>query len=284
MEPFVLEKAANGCDLLYIRGWMERDSGLSAGFTSRHGGVSKGGFNSLNIGLHVEDNPQLVVKNRKRLAEALHVKLNACTYAEQVHGNEVQEVSRVDAGTGVDSRETAFQSKDAFVTNQSGLFIHALFADCVPLFFYDPVQRAVGVAHAGWKGTVLRIAGETVEAMQRLYGSNPENILAAVGPSIQACCYEVNKVVMARVFAVMEELEINNFHEEGQPPIYESKPNDKYNLNLQQMNRQIMIKAGILPTHIEVSSLCTSCRTDLFYSHRKEEGKTGRMAAWIGLY
>jgi YfiH family protein len=284
MEPFVSEKAANGCELFFIRHWMERDSGLTAGFTSRHGGASVREFDSLNIGLHVEDSPNLVIDNRRRLAEALHIQLNECTYAEQVHGNEVQAVTKQHAGAGIDSRESALQSKDAFITNQSGLFLHALFADCVPLFFYDPVGRAVGLAHAGWKGTVQQIAVETIGAMRRHYGTKPEHILAAIGPSIQACCYEVNDVVMLCIHEVMAELEIDNQNELDQPLIFEATMNDKYNLSLQQMNRQIMIKAGIMPSHIEISSLCTSCRTDLFFSHRKEAGKTGRMAAWIGLY
>jgi YfiH family protein len=284
MEPFLAEKASNGCELLFIRSWMERDSGLTAGFTSRHGGVSSGVFDSLNCGLHVEDTPAHVVGNRHKLAEALHIQLKQCTYAEQVHGNEVQKVTVLHSGAGIDSREHAIQSKDAFITNEAGIFLHVLFADCVPLYFYDPVGRVVGLAHAGWKGTVLQIAKKTVEAMNREYGTRAEHLMAVMGPSIQACCYEVNDSVISQFRAVMEDLNLHNEAENGQPPIYERTSEGKYNLNLQQMNRQIMIKAGIVPSHIEMSSLCTSCRTDLLFSHRKEAGRTGRMAAWIGLY
>ncbi|MFD0682597.1 MULTISPECIES: peptidoglycan editing factor PgeF [unclassified Paenibacillus] len=284
MEPFLLQKEQNGCGLLYIKGWLEKDSGLTAGFTSRLGGVSEHPFGSLNCGLHVQDVPGHVVNNRQLLAEALHAQLNDCTYAEQVHGNEVEVITKEHAGAGIHSREEAIQSKDAFITNQTGIFLHALFADCVPLYFYDPIHRAIGLAHAGWKGTVLQIAKATINAMQREYGTHPEKMLAAIGPSIQGCCYEVDEVVLTRVREVMAELEIDNEAAGKNCSIYEYLGNYKYKLSLQQLNRQIMIKAGIMPQHIEISSLCTSCRTDLFFSHRKEGGKTGRMAAWIGLY
>ncbi|ULL17579.1 peptidoglycan editing factor PgeF [Paenibacillus sp. H1-7] len=284
MEPFVLQKVENGCELFYIKSWMNQNAGLTAGFTSRLGGVSKSEFGSLNCGLHVNDIHEDVVRNREKLAEALRVGLDQCTYAEQVHGNEVQIITREHAGAGIDSRERAIQSKDAFITNEPGLFLHALFADCVPLLFYDPVQNAIGLAHAGWKGTVLQIAKKTVEAMSLHYGTAADDVLAAIGPSIRDCCYEVDEHVISRIRQSMDELQIRNEQEDGGSPIYADKGNGKYNLSLQQMNRQIMIKAGILPSRIEMSSLCTSCRTDLFFSHRKEGGKTGRMAAWIGLY
>lgn len=284
MEPFMPEKADNGCELLLVRSWMERDSGLTVGFTSRHGGVSLGAFGSLNCGLHVEDIPSHVVSNRHLLAEALSINLNQCTYGEQVHGNEVQKVIGLHAGAGIDSREHAIQSKDAFITNEPGIFLHVLFADCVPIYFYDPVKRVVGLAHAGWKGTALQIAFKTLDAMQWEYGTKAKDIMAIIGPSIQACCYEVNDTVVSKFRETMEELGILNEAVDGSPAIFKRTNDGKYNLNLQQMNRQIMIKAGIMPSHIEMSSLCTSCRTDLFFSHRKEAGKTGRMAAWIGFY
>lgn len=284
MEPFVLQKVENGCELFFIKHWMEQATGLTAGFTSRRGGVSKKEFESLNCGLHVMDVPEDVITNRSRLAEALNMKLENCTYAEQVHSNEVEVVTSKHAGAGIDSREGAIQAKDAFITNEPGLFLHALFADCVPLYFFDPVHRAVGLAHAGWKGTVLQIARTTVEAMERQFGTKATDVLAAIGPSIHSCCYEVDDKVMQQIRETMDELGIDNQDDSASIPIYENKDNGKYNLSLQQMNRQIMIKAGILPSHIEISSLCTSCRTDLFFSHRKEGGKTGRMAAWIGLH
>lgn len=284
MEPFVLQKVENGCELFFLKGWMENHQGLTAGCTSRLGGVSGKEFNSLNCGLHVSDVPEDVVSNRTKLAEALRVRLDDCTYGEQVHGNEVQVITRDLAGAGTRTRANEIPAKDAFITNEPGLFLHALFADCVPLLFFDPVQRAVGLAHAGWKGTVSSIAKSTIEAMNKHYGSAPSDLLAAIGPSIHSCCYEVDDYVLSRVKQVIDELNLANEAESGLPPIFKEKGDGKYDLSLQQVNRQIMMKAGILPSHIEISSLCTSCRTDLLFSHRKENGKTGRMAAWIGIY
>lgn len=283
-EPFVLDTADNGCGLLMLTSYMRSNPKLTAGFTTRSGGVSKGDFDSLNCGLHVADVPEDVVENRRRLAEALAVPFEACTYAEQVHGKEIQIVTKQQRGVGNDSREKALQAKDGFITNVPGVFLHALFADCVPLYFYDPVHKAVGLAHAGWKGTALGIAKAVPEAMSAAYGTKSRELKAAVGPSIGMCCYEVDDTVIARMDRVIAELApIPGDEHEGEVPFYIKKANGKYNLNLQHINRQIMMKAGILPSNIEISGLCTSCRLDLFYSHRKEFGSTGRMAAWIGL-
>jgi hypothetical protein len=229
----------------------------------------------------VSDNPADVIANRERLAQAIGVDTRAVTYAEQVHGNEVVTVSARDKGKGVYSRESAIQAKDGFITNEAGVFLHALFADCVPLYFFDPVRRAIGLAHAGWKGSVLQIARETVLAMRNAFGSNPFDLLAVIGPSIGGCCYEVDGNVLSRVQEVLRE--IGSDAPEDSEDVFRLKGEGKYLLNLQQLNRHIMIKAGILPTNIEISTLCTSCRTDMFFSHRKEGGTTGRMAAWIGI-
>lgn len=284
-EPFELIKADNGCGLLLLTGFMRLNPRLTAGFTTRIGGVSRGDYDSLNCGLHVADAPEDVVENRRRLAGALAVPFESCTYAEQVHGKEVQVVTRRQRGAGHDSREGALQDKDGFITNEPGVYLHALFADCVPLYFYDPVHKAVGLAHAGWKGTALEIAKAVTEAMSAAYGTKPRELKAAIGPSIGMCCYEVDDAVIVRMDKVIGEPGLRYKDEAiGEvPPLYTRKPNGKYNLNLQQINRQIMIKAGILPSNIEISGLCTSCRLDLFYSHRKNGGSTGRMAAWIGL-
>ncbi|MNR28150.1 Laccase domain protein [compost metagenome] len=148
------------------------------------------------------------------------------------------------------------------------------------MYFYDPVQRAVGLAHAGWKGTVLNISMATISLMTHTFGSQPSDIRAAIGPSIGACCYEVDETVASRVRQVLEDTEspLEEHH-----AIITPKGNHKYMLNLQQLNRNLIEQAGILSSHIEVTQLCTSCRTDLFFSHRKEGGSTGRMVAWIGL-
>jgi hypothetical protein len=281
MEPFVKTEQAGLPTVFLLQNWMTRFEGLKTGFSSRHGGVSAGNFESLNCGLHVHDLPERVVENRSRLARASGLPFDAWTFMEQVHDRRVAVVTAKERGSGRDSRESALQATDALITNEPGICLCAQFADCVPLFFLDPRKRAVGLAHAGWKGTVLQIARATVKAMQEEYGSHPEDLLAAIGPSIGLCCYEIDDKVMNPVKELMRAEGIRPDACGGQP-LYIEHDEGKYRLNLQQLNRQIMIKAGILPTNIELTKWCTGCHTDWFYSHRKEGGRTGRMAAWIG--
>lgn len=281
MEPFV-GKPYNGQEpqLLLLEGWMERDPQLSAGFTGRGGGVSGAPYESLNLALHVGDQAEDVLENRKRLAKALGFRPEAWTSGEQTHGSRVAVVSEQDAGRGYRDRESAFQETDGLITNVPGVLLTSFYADCVPLYFYDPEHGAVGLAHAGWKGTVAEIAVKAVEAMEAAYGTRPEQLLAAIGPSIGDCCYEVDQAVMSRVLPLLDAL---NQTENRTAVYHESANPERWMLNLKEINRMLMIKAGILPSHIECTSLCTSTNNGLFFSHRKENGKTGRMASWIGL-
>lgn len=206
MEPFVKQAKEDGPVLFTIASWMEQYSELTVGFTSRHGGVSQAPYATLNSGLHVNDVPEHVVRNRELIAEAVGQPFEAFTYAEQVHGNEVTIVSLQEKGMGRASRETAIQAKDGFITNEEGIVLCAQFADCVPLFFYDPVKRVAGLAHAGWKGTVLNISMATISLMTHTFGSQATNIRAAIGPSIRACCYEVDETVANRVNHVLTDI------------------------------------------------------------------------------
>ncbi len=268
MEPYVL-RDENGPDrpssLFMLRTWCDGTNGLTAGFTTRHAG---------NVALHVGDDPNSVVSNREAVTGLLGWEFAAFTCAEQVHGSDVRVVTAEDAGRGRASRETAFAGTDAMITNNPDILLAMFYADCVPLYFYDPVTGAMGLAHAGWKGTVADIAGITVEKMRSVYGVLPENMLAAIGPSIGDCCYEVDESVLMHVRPLLDS-----------PKEEVVKPNeigDRARLNLKHLNRQLMIKAGIMPSRIEMSSWCTSCHSDLLFSHRKERGTTGRMMSWLG--
>jgi YfiH family protein len=264
MEAFV--QHGHSDQSFQLAAWMDKFERLSVGFTSRAGGVSQPPMTSLNCALHVGDQVEDVITNRQLVSERAGFTFDAWTCAEQVHSNAIQKVSRQHMGSGKYSRDHAFQDTDALISNEIGIMLTAFFADCVPLYFVDPVHHAIGLAHAGWKGTALLIAERTVEAMHREFGSQPEQIFAAIGPSIGVCCYEVND-------QVIEQLDCER-------PV--QKPNGRYMLDLKETNRQFMIRAGILPINIEISEWCTSCNTDLFYSHRAENGQTGRMTAWIG--
>lgn len=281
MEPFVGKTYNEQQPQLFLLDrWMEAFPQLSAGFTGRGGGVSKPPYASLNLALHVGDDPAAVLENRRRLASRLGFRFEAWTSGEQTHGSAVAVVEAKDAGRGRLDRESAFQETDAMVTDAPGVLLTSFYADCVPLYFFDPDHQAVGLAHAGWKGTVASIAEKTVITMQEAYGAKPERLIAAIGPAIGDCCYEVDEAVMSKVRPLLAGLK--GIQPEN-APFRDSVNPERWMLNLKEINRMLMIKAGILPSRIECTSLCTSTSFDLFFSHRKEHGKTGRMASWIGL-
>ncbi|GGA20942.1 laccase domain protein YlmD [Paenibacillus physcomitrellae] len=267
-----------------LQTWTAAEPLLAAGFTGRSGGVSQAPYSSLNLALHVGDRPEAVLENRLRLVKALGFEPEALTCGEQTHGSRVAVVTAGDRGKGRLDRESAFQETDGLVTDVPGILLTSFYADCVPLYFFDPVHRAVGLAHAGWKGTVAEIAGQVVENMKETYGTQPEQLLAAIGPSIGEAAYEVDDNVMQRVWPLLERLKNGNANPDGTVLPYKESPNaGRWLLNLKELNRIIMIKAGIMPSHIECTSWCTSTHVENFFSHRKENGKTGRMASFIGL-
>lgn len=276
MEPFAYKTASAASErrtpgLLPLAPWSGFE-GLTAGFSTRLGGSSLPPRDSLNTALHVGDDESAVIANRRAVADALGWPFEAWTCAEQVHGSRVVRVTGDERGMGRLSRESAIQDADALITDEPGILLTMYFADCVPLYFYDPEHEALGLAHAGWKGTVADVAGETIRAMVEAFGTAPAQLYAAIGPSIGACCYEVDDTVMNRVREVVPD--DDSFHVPSSA--------GKSRLNLKEINKHLMIKAGILPSRIEMSGWCTSCSTDLFFSHRKERGQTGRMMSWLG--
>ncbi|MDG0793289.1 peptidoglycan editing factor PgeF [Cohnella ginsengisoli] len=276
MEPFAntIESTNAGRrvpGLLPLAPW-SRFEGLTAGFSTRLGGRSLPPRDGLNTALHVGDDEHAVIANRLAIAEALGWPFEAWTCAEQVHGSSVVRITSAERGLGRLSRDSAIQDADALITDEPDVLLAMYFADCVPIYFYDPEHGALGLAHAGWKGTVADVAAATIRAMTDAFGTKPSELYAAIGPSIGACCYEVDDIVMNRVRGIVHDDE--RFH----VPSSEGKSR----LNLKEINKHLMIKAGILPSRIEMSGWCTSCSTDLFFSHRKERGQTGRMMSWLG--
>ncbi|QAY65429.1 peptidoglycan editing factor PgeF [Paenibacillus protaetiae] len=280
MESFQQHATAKEPSLFLLSSWMEQEPGLTAGFTGRSGGVSGSPWTSLNMGLHVGDDEETVARNRRLLAEAIGWPFEAFTCGEQVHGCAVYKVTASDRGKGRLSREDAVPDTDALMTNEPDTLLVSFYADCVPLYFYDAEHRAIALAHAGWKGTVQQIAARTLEAMHEAYGTRPDAVQAAIGPSIGDCCYEVDNYVIDRLMPVIDSFEAGD---EAVQRMLRPVPDGKAMVNLKEINRQIMIKAGILPIHIEMSKWCTGCNRDLFFSHRMEGGRTGRMASWIGI-
>jgi polyphenol oxidase len=235
-------------------------------FSCRQGGVSRAPYASLNAGLHVGDDAEDVVHNRDLCAKVIGGTIEDWVVAEQVHGSAVGLVTKEHRGMGVRRHDEAYRGVDALITNEPDLTLVVLAADCVPILFVDPVVRAIGVAHSGWKGTVAHIARNVVEHMKMHFGSNPANLHVVLGPSIRSCCYEVDSRVAD---AVVEEFSPRfvrkRFGRDG-----------KFMLSLQHCIMEDLARSGVPLGQVQDVGLCTSCRWNLFYSHRREHGHTGR--------
>lgn len=222
---------------------------------------------TLNLALHVRDNPQKVLRNRQKFAAAIDVKPERFTTCAQVHGSNVQVITEDRIGSGALSFADTVPETDALITNLPDVPLLLFYADCVPVLLADPKTGVIGLAHAGWRGTAAQIAKKTVAAMQETFGVQPEDLLAAIGPSIGDCCYEVDDVVRSQ----MEEY-ANCFTE---------KCNGKYWLDLWQVNRQQLMEAGVALSNISTAGICTNHNPELFCSYRYENGKTGRMGVCL---
>ncbi|WP_203290125.1 peptidoglycan editing factor PgeF [Metabacillus sp. cB07] len=254
--------------------WEQLNEDLIIGFTTKNGGVSSGHFQSLNLGLHVHDDPGCVTENRKILASAVNMPLEHWVYADQVHDSSIYKARREDRSKGTMNYASAVPETDGLYTDEEDLMLSLCYADCVPLFFYEPEKRLVGTAHAGWKGSVLDIGGKMARTWTQNEGVPGKSIYAIIGPSIGPCCYTVDDYVIDRV---------NNALSKDFPSPYEEVSAGQYSLDLKLLNKYLLLKAGLSESRILTSPLCTSCESSLFFSHRRDQGKTGRMAGFIGL-
>lgn len=240
---------------------------LRHGIFTRLGGVSDAPWSSLNVGALVGDDPAAVERNAALMFDSLEVDAaRACT-VWQVHGNKV-----VYATQRPDDRKW-IDKADAIITDKPDLPLNLRFADCVPVLFYDPAKHVLGIAHAGWRGTVTDVIGATVRAMQDTFGSEPATMQAAIGASIGPEHYQVGEEVVDAVRAGFGTTE---------GMVSRAEDGSAY-LDLWEANRQALLRAGIPETQIEVSGLCTVANVDEFYSHRAEHGQTGRFGAVMAL-
>ena len=246
--------------------------GIIHGFSSRLGGVSEGFLSSMNLSFSRGDEPERVRENFRRIAESIGFSEKDLVFSMQTHTANVRRVGREDCGRGLE-RPVGYCDVDGLVTNEPGVVLTTFYADCVPLFFVDPVHHCIGLSHSGWRGTVGKIGKATVETMAREFGSEPGDLLAAVGPSICQECYEVSEEVIG--------LFRENFAEEIWPKLFYRKDNGHYPLNLWEANRLIFQEAGILPQHITVTDICTACNPELLFSHRASGGKRGNLAGFL---
>lgn len=271
MEPFIL--VDEDIPYLTIPSWMDLIPNLSVGFSTKIGGTSVGKYQSMNLALHVEDDEKLVITNRKMLSKKINFSFDAWTCAEQVHCCNIEIVNLNDRGRGKLSQKDAFSNTDGLVTSQIDVLLTSFYADCVPLYFFDPIKKVIALAHAGWKGTLYGIGSKMIELLVTDFASNREDIRVAIGPSIGPCCYEVRSDLVSKF--------TDNYTNLPDKSIIKND-NNLYNIDLKKINYQNIINVGIPSKNIEVSALCTSCNSDILYSYRRDKGTTGRMASWIG--
>ncbi len=233
-------------------------------FTTREGGASAHPFNTMNLGRGVGDLPDAVRTNRTRVLAALGRSLAEQVEASQVHGNQAAVVDAAD-------RRRTVPGVDALITRDPGVVLAMHCADCVPLLLVDPVRRAVAAVHTGWRGTAAGAAPAAISAMVGTFGSRPADLLAAIGPAIGPCCYEVDAPVVER-FAPWPWRE----------RVVSPAPSGRWMLDLWEANRRQIVDAGVPPGSVAVAGLCTAHHPALFFSHRRD-GATGRMAAHIAV-
>ena len=238
---------------------------VKAGISLRSGGVSDTPYRSLNLATHVGDNPEAVIQNRQRFSNRTGI--TSLKYCQQIHSNTVINGNTLPLTlfNNINPNLTTV-SGDALITTNHGDTIGVFTADCVSIFILDIATPAIGIVHAGWRGTIARIVTHALAQMMNFYGTHAENCLIHLGPSIQQCCYEVSSELLTR------------FEEHFGQDVHNG-----YSLSLHTANVIQLVNVGVPTEFISTSPFCTSCRTDMFYSYRAEGGQTGRMLSYIQL-
>lgn len=268
-------------------------------FTTRIGGASEGIYSAMNLSYTRGDDPEKVLENYRRIGRVLGCDAEDMVASQQTHTTNIRVISGADKGKGV-TRELDYTDIDGLITNEKGIALACFYADCVPLYFVDPVKSAIGLAHSGWRGTVAQMGRCMVEAMQRQYGSNPEDLLVAIGPSICQGCYEVSedvadafKEVLAGGEDIFEEIYASGIYQscgkldgkdkQSYQVIAIGKEAGKYQLDLWLANLFILRKAGVPLENISVTDICTCHNPEYLHSHRASAGQRGNLAAFLML-
>ena len=250
---------------------LEKCSFITHAFTTRMGGVSTGDCTSMNLSFTRGDDEAAVRENYRRIAAALGTDAKQFVCSDQTHTTNVRRVTKADAGKGVVIPKD-YTDVDGLITNEPGIVLSTFYADCVPLYFVDPVHRAIGLSHSGWRGTVNKMGQVTIEAMKREFGSKPEELYCAIGPSICQDCYEISRDVAEEFMKAFPE-HVND--------ILIQKSEEKFQLDLWKANEIVMLESGVLPEHLAVTNICTCCNPTELFSHRASNGKRGNLAAFL---
>ena len=277
-RPVLKQNRENGIEYLTFPG-LEACGAAQHMFSTRIGGVSEGIYASMNLSFTRGDDPLAVRENFARTARLFHTDLGAFVCSDQTHTANVRAVTANDRGRGV-VRPKGYTDVDGLVTDVPGLILSTFYADCVPLLFVDPVRKAIGCSHSGWRGTVQEMGRATVLAMEGHYGCRPENIRAAVGPSICRDCYEVSADVAEEFLRLFSQIRYGFVDPER---ILFSKGGGKYQLDLWRANEAVLLAAGIRREHLFVTDICTCCNPDYLFSHRASGGRRGNFGAFIML-
>ena len=249
------------------------EAGVKNGFSTRFGGVSRGFCAELNLAA-LREPQDIVQENFRRICGALHMNAEKAVLSWQSHLTNILTVTEADAGKGA-FFERDYRDIDGLVTNVPGIPLVTLFADCVPLYFYDPVQKAIGLSHAGWRGTRAKMGEITVRALGERFGSRPEDLICAIGPSICGDCYEVSDDVAEEFRKAFPGLADEILLKPVRP--------GHFLLDLWEANLRVLLGAGVRPERIEVTDICTKCNSDILWSHRVTGEKRGLMGALLSL-
>ena len=253
---------------------LEKTGLVKQGFSTKEGGVSQGKFASMNFTFTRGDNPDHVMENYRRMGKALGVAVEKMVLSYQTHTTNVRLVTEADAGKGI-TRERDYMDVDGLITNVPGITLVTFYADCVPLYFLDPVHKAIGLSHSGWRGTLKRMGAVTVKRMEMEFGTKPEDVIACIGPSICRDCYEVGSEVAGEF--------IKEFDRKHWQDFLVDKENGKYLLDLWRANELILLEAGVRRGNIQITDICTHCNSGLLFSHRTAGNERGNLAAFLGL-
>lgn len=244
-------------------------------FSTRIGGISEGDLGSMNLSYTRGDKPENVDENFRRIADILECELDDFVLSHQTHTTNVRVVTGEDKGKGI-TKERDYEDVDGLITNIPGIVLSTFYADCVPLFFLDPVKKAIGLSHSGWRGTVNKMGMVTVQKMTEEYGCNPKDIYAVIGPSICVDCYEVSMDVAQEFMVAFADADNLN-------KIVLPKNEEKAMLDLWQANLAVLSEVGIPVENISLPDICTACNKDILFSHRASNGKRGNLGAFLSL-
>lgn len=270
-NPNITYIEENGVEYIRFNNLEKYSDILIHGFTTRRGGVSEGIYQSLNMAFNKKDKRENVEENYRRISDVLGIDTRNMVLSNQVHDNKIRIVDESDRGKGI-YRDSDIIGIDGLMTNTQDVALVTFYADCVPVFLFDPVKKVISLVHSGWRSTLKEISKEAVLKMKEVYGCQPSDIEAAVGPSIGQCCFEVDEDVYLQF--------LSTFKWCGE---HCKKVEDKWFIDLPGIIKKNLLEEGLEESKIVLSEICTKCNNDVFFSHRGDKGKTGTLSAIMQL-